>query len=46
VIELFEHPEHVEWWEDAVRGESVDWEEMFAGCRATVDWPGLPSIKS
>jgi hypothetical protein len=40
MIELFEHPEHVERWEAAVRGEPVDWEEVFRGYRATVDWPG------
>jgi hypothetical protein len=41
MVELFEHPDHVDWWEAAVRGEkSVNWDEMFAGYRATVDWPG------
>ncbi len=40
MVELFEHPEHVQRWEAAVRGEPVDWGEMFAGYRATVDWPG------
>ena len=47
MIELFEHPEHVKRWEAAVRSEEpVDWEEMFAGYRATVDWPGPPSTRS
>jgi sulfotransferase family protein len=45
MIELFEHPEHVERWEAAVRGEPVDWEEVFAGYRATVDWPGVAFYK-
>ena len=45
MIELFEHPEHVERWEAAVRGEPVDWEEVFAGYRATVDWPGAAFYK-
>lgn len=40
MIELFEHPEHVEWWEATVRGEPVDWEGLFYGYQATVDWPG------
>jgi hypothetical protein len=40
MIEVFEHPEHVKRWEAAVRGEPVDWEELFHGYRATVDWPG------
>ena len=46
MIELFKHPEHVERWEAAVRGEPVDWEEGFAGYRATVDWPGPPSTRN
>jgi hypothetical protein len=27
-------------WEAAARGEPVDWEALFAGYQATVDWPG------
>jgi hypothetical protein len=38
--EVFENPEHVELWENAARGKPVDWEELFRGYRATVDWPG------
>jgi hypothetical protein len=45
MVELFEHPEHVKRWEVAVRGESVDWEELFYGYRATVDWPGAAFYK-
>jgi hypothetical protein len=45
MIELFEHLEHVERWEAAVRDEPVDWEDMFAGYRATVDWPGASFYK-
>jgi hypothetical protein len=45
MVELFEHPEHVEQWEAAVRGEPVDWEDMFAGYLATVDWPGAAFYK-
>jgi hypothetical protein len=40
MTEVFDHPEHVELWEAAVRGEPADWEEIFRGYRATVDWPG------
>ncbi len=40
MLELFEHPEHVEKWERALDGLLVDWEEIFAGYRATVDWAG------
>jgi hypothetical protein len=45
MIELIEHPEHLPLWEAAVRGEAVDWEELFAGYRATVDWPGAAFYK-
>jgi hypothetical protein len=37
--EVFENPEHVEQWEAAREGRA-DWEELFRGYRATVDWPG------
>lgn len=40
MTEVFEHPEHVGFWEAAARGEPVDWEELFHGYRASVDWPG------
>jgi hypothetical protein len=45
MVELFEHPEHVERWETIVRGDLVDWEELFRGYRATVDWPGAAFYK-
>lgn len=40
MTEVFAHPEHVGSWEAAARGEPVDWEELFHGYRASVDWPG------
>ena len=40
MTEVFDHPKHAELWEAAVRGEPADWEEIFRGYRATVDWPG------
>jgi hypothetical protein len=39
MIELFDHPEHVELWEAASQGKYVDWEKLFSGYRATTDWP-------
>jgi hypothetical protein len=38
--EVFEHPEHIELWRAAAQGKPVDWEQIFGGYRATVDWPG------
>lgn len=40
MTDVFEHPEHIRMWEAATRGEPVDWDELFAGYQATVDWPG------
>ena len=40
MTEVFEHPEHLPMWEAAVRGEPVEWERIYGGYRATVDWPG------
>jgi hypothetical protein len=39
MLEVFTHPEHVPVWGAAARGERVDWEALFAGYRAGVDWP-------
>ena len=37
--EVFANPEHVGFWEDARRGDEVDWEGFFAGYEVAVDWP-------
>lgn len=42
MTELFEHPEHLDAWRAAVRGETVDWEGPLKGYRSTLDWPGAP----
>jgi len=39
MTEVFQHPEHVAMWAAAQRGERVDWDALYAGYRATVDWP-------
>lgn len=39
MLEVFERPDDVRRWTAAVRGEAVDWTELFAGYRATMDWP-------
>ena len=33
------HPEHIETWRAAARGDVVDWERLFDGYVAAVDWP-------
>jgi len=39
MIEVFERPEHSALWHDFARGRTVDFEALFDGFRATVDWP-------
>jgi hypothetical protein len=39
MLEVQAHPEHPPIWSAAQRGESVDWDALFEGYRATVDWP-------
>lgn len=40
MVEVLANPAQVPFWNRAAEGEPVDWEEVFAGYRATVDWPG------
>ena len=40
MVEVFGHPEHVPMWHAAFRGEPVDWDAVFDGYVACVDWPG------
>ncbi len=37
--EVFEHPEHTSVWAAVNRNEAVDWEDLFEGYQASVDWP-------
>jgi hypothetical protein len=38
--EVFGHPEHVPLWHAAMRDEAVDWDTVFEGYVAVVDFPG------
>ncbi len=40
MFEFMEHPEHARLWDAASRGRPVDWDKLFEGYQATVDWPG------
>src|SRR5947208_7864431 len=40
MIELITHPEQVVYWEAASAGQPVDWDALFAGYQAVVDYPG------
>lgn len=39
MVELLAHPEHIAHWEDAVAGRPTDWDAIFAGYAAAVDYP-------
>jgi len=39
MMEVLRHPEHVEFWEAALRGEPVDWDGVLGSYEAAVDWP-------
>lgn len=39
MMEVQQHPEHVAQWRAVERGEDVDWDQLFDGYQATVDWP-------
>ena len=38
--EVAANPEQLVHWSALVRGEQVDWDQVYAGYRSTVDWPG------
>src|SRR6516162_9916476 len=39
MLEVLAHPEHIREWQRAVRGEMPDWDLVFDGYVAAVDWP-------
>jgi len=39
MIEVFENPGHAELWHAAAEGKLPDWDDLFAGYSAAVDWP-------
>jgi Sulfotransferase domain len=40
MIEVIGHPEQIPFWNRAAEGAAVEWDEVYCGYRATVDWPG------
>jgi hypothetical protein len=40
MTDVLAHKEDARVWDAAARGKPVDWESLFAGYQATVDWPG------
>ncbi len=45
MTEFISHPQTAPEWERAARGESVDWDRLLAGYRATADWPACHFYK-
>jgi hypothetical protein len=39
MAEVFEHPEHIALWQAVGEGARADWDTVFAGYQAAVDWP-------
>lgn len=39
MVEEMKHPEHDALWQEATDGKAVDWDQLFDGYRAAVDWP-------
>lgn len=39
MFEVMSHPDHVPLWRAAHRGEPIDWDSLFDGYLAAVDWP-------
>ena len=39
MAEVIENPEHVPVWSNAAEGKPVDWDALFEGYGAAVDWP-------
>ena len=40
MTDLFTHPERIVHWEDMAEGRPVDWQALFDGYQAVVDFPG------
>ena len=39
MVEVLGHPDHMPIWTEALAGELTDWDALFDGYVATVDWP-------
>ena len=39
MVEVFSHPEHVTHWHSGALDQMPDWNDVFAGYAAAVDWP-------
>jgi len=37
--EVFQHPDHVAYWQAAASGKTINWNAIFANYQSAVDWP-------
>jgi len=40
MFEVVEHQEQIPLWNRAADGEAIEWEDIYAAYKSTVDWPG------
>jgi len=45
MFELFQHPEEIVYFEQAEKGEKVDWDKLFEGYKSAVDFPVIRYYK-
>src|ERR1035437_6294778 len=45
MFELFQHPEEIVYFEQAEKGEKVDWDVLFEGYKSAVDFPVIRYYK-
>jgi len=45
MMEVFTHPEQVEFWDRVATGQKYDWEECFANYQSACDWPSCTFYK-
>lgn len=45
MAEVFPHPHRVQHWNDITEGKAPDWDAVFEGFVATVDWPACNYYK-
>ncbi|HXC56028.1 MAG TPA: sulfotransferase [Rhizomicrobium sp.] len=45
MVEVFQHPEQVPFWDRAALGEAVEWDDVFAAYQASCDWPSCSFYK-
>jgi len=39
MVEVMQNPSHLKRWADIMQGGKADWENLFRGYQATMDWP-------